>query len=217
MTENIPIKHSVHAVTASAILQDGIVLRFLSDPNLSSEGDLIELKYPDGSLSRLLVMEVRSDGIKVKCSDLKFDLRRDAQHSYRLGMSPTDAENVRNANQRSRYQLKSERPENTLMTRFDEADIRHGLQFVITGSGDIHPGTDIAVALPDGETRKLTIVLEKDASLWLALWHDETKQSPHDGQLFRIILVPPIEYEDDVPVERNFMVELVGDHELASP
>lgn len=187
MTEKIPIKHIVHAVTASATLKDGIVLKFLSDPSLSSEDGLIELKFPDGSLSRLRIMVIGPDSIKVECSDIKFDLQREAQYSYKLRMSPS------------------------------EADIRHGLQFVITGSGDIHPGTDIAMLLPEGETRKLTIVLKKNALLWLALWHDETRQSIHDGQLFRIFLVPPVEYEDDVPVERKFMVEIVGDHELASP
>ena len=63
----------------------------------------------------------------------------------------------------------------------------------------------------------LEIITDKGDYIWQAEWHDKTGVGAHDRQLFRVLLMPPIEYQDDLPVRRQFKVELIGDHELPSP
>jgi nicotinamidase/pyrazinamidase len=112
----------------------------------------------------------------------------------------------------------AELPENTLTAVFeDKGDIRHGLELVIDDSGPLEPGTRIVAGHASAKGSYLEIVADKGQGIWQAEWHDKTGKSAHDGRLFRIVLTPPIEYRDDLPVRRSFKVELIGDHELASP
>lgn len=217
MIKKRAIHQTVHAVTDSTILADQIILKFLSDPRGSQKGDLVELKYPDGSLSRFFLVNRQEDRMEVDCSGLNFTLKPDTAYSYKLDISPSDRESVSDPAQRARYQHKPKFLENVLFTTIDEPDIRHGVEFVIENGAPIRPGTTIAIQSPGGETRQLTVILEKMAAIWLALWHDETGKSQHNGELFRLTLIPPVEYEDDLPSRRVLKAELIGDHELPSP
>lgn len=102
-------------------------------------------------------------------------------------------------------------------TGFSTHDIEHGLEFEIQGPGPIIPGTEIVVTLADDGRGRLQIVTEKEAGIWQAQWHDETGLGSHDGALVRLLLVPPVEFEDEQPSLRKFLVELIGDHELEGP
>ena len=91
--------------------------------------------------------------------------------------------------------------ENRLTAFFaEEGDIRHDLEFVVLESGPIYPGTRLVAGHATAQGSYLEIVLDKGQSIWQAEWHDQTGVSAHDGELFRVILMPPIEYEDDLPV-----------------
>jgi hypothetical protein len=112
----------------------------------------------------------------------------------------------------------AELPVNTLTAFFaDEGDIHHDSEFVILDSGPVQPGTHIVANHPIAHGSYLEIIADKGEYIWQAEWHDKTGVGAHDGKLFRVILMPPIEYQDDVPVRRQFKVELIGDHELPSP
>lgn len=99
----------------------------------------------------------------------------------------------------------------------DPGDIRHEAEFVIFDTGAVQPGTRIVSSASDAMGSYLEIITDKDQGIWQAEWHDKTGKSKHDGKLFRVILTPPIEYEDDLPVRRQFKLELIGDHELPNP
>lgn len=107
----------------------------------------------------------------------------------------------------------------TILTAFfeDEDDIRHDKEFVILDPGGIQPGTRIVAGHPGAQGSFLEIISNEDQYIWQAQWHDRTGVGAHDGKLFRIILLPPIEYQDGLAVRRQFKVELIGDHELPSP
>lgn len=112
----------------------------------------------------------------------------------------------------------AELPVNTLTAFFaDEGDIRHDSEFVILDSGPVQLGTHIVASHPLAHGSYLGIIADKGQYIWQAEWHDKTGVSSHGGKLFRVILIPPIEYQDEVPVRRQFKVELIGDHELSSP
>ena len=96
-------------------------------------------------------------------------------------------------------------------------DIAHGMELDVTGPAPILPGTEIVAVLPGEARGTLRIVAEKEAGIWQAQWHDTAGTSAHDGALVRLILVPPIEYEDEKPSVRRLLVELIGDHELEGP
>ncbi len=104
-----------------------------------------------------------------------------------------------------------------LTTRCSQTDIEHGMELEVLGPDPIVPGTEIVAVLANEARGSLRIVAEKDAGIWQAQWHDEAGTSAHDGALVRLILVPPIEYEDEKPSVRRVLVELIGDHELEGP
>ncbi len=111
-----------------------------------------------------------------------------------------------------------ESPAKTLTAFFVEpGDIRHDLEFVILDLGPVQPGTRIVASDPDEKGSYLEIITDKGQGIWQAEWHDKTGESPHNGKFFRVILIPPVEYQDELPVRRQFKVELIGDHELPSP
>ncbi len=99
----------------------------------------------------------------------------------------------------------------------DEGDIHHEAVFAVLDPGPVQPGTHIVSSDPRAHGSYLEIITDKGDYIWQAKWHDKTGAGAHDGGLFRVILMPPIEYLDDVPVRRQFKVELIGDQELPSP
>ena len=107
---------------------------------------------------------------------------------------------------------------NTLTGFFEEeADIHHGAEFTVLDPGPVQPGTRIVAGHPRAQGSYFEIITDKGDYVWQAQWHDKTGAGMHDGELLRLILMPPIEYLDEVPVRRQFRVELIGDHELSGP